>query len=304
MLMECVPNFSEGRNLDRLMLLATSLRNFDVHTLDVQHDHDHNRSVFTYVGDPESMMMSTYAAARTAIQLIDMDLHQGAHPRIGAADVVPLVPLRGVTWAQCIEMAHSLGQRIARDFGVPVYLYGRAALRPERQSMAAIRNRGYETLAQQVGHTPELAPDFGPARLGKAGATCIGVRFPLIAYNVFLNTADMRIANSIARKIRASSGGLAHVQALGFLIQGQAQVSMNLTDFRVTPPLAALEAVRASAATFGAQITHAELVGMIPQAALPAGGLAALLLPPSEDHKILDLAIATATKDSQSLTFA
>ncbi len=200
--------------------------------------------------------------------MIDLNTQRGEHPRIGASDVVPFVPIRGVTMADCVEMARRLGQRVGDELGIPVYLYERAATRPDRENLADIRKGEYEGLKEVIGSDPDRAPDFGPAKLGPAGATVIGARAPLIAYNVYLNTDNVDVANRIARAVRNSTGGLRFVKALGLLVEGQAQVSMNLTDYTRTPIFRAQEMIRHEAERCGCAITHAELIGMIPEQAL------------------------------------
>lgn len=239
-----------------------------VHILDRQSDHDHNRSIITFVTPPEAAIEAAYAGIKQAAELIDMDVHRGPHPRLGATDVVPFVPLMGVTMEDCVELARTLGKRVGEDLGIPVYLYEAAAIRPDRQNLADIRRGEYEALKESIVSDPDRKPDFGPVMLGKAGATVIGARAPLIAYNVYLNSEDMNIARNIAKAVRQSSGGFAHVKALGLLVDGRAQVSMNLTDYTRTPIARVVEMIRREAARYGVSIHHAELVGLIPQAAL------------------------------------
>ncbi len=273
-IVECVPNFSEGRRpevIQAIVEAATAVPG--VLVLDVQSDGDHNRSVVTLAGPPEAVAEAAFRSIERAAERIDMDEHEGAHPRIGATDVVPFVPVSGVTMEACVELARRLGERVGRELGIPVYLYEAAATRPERVNLADIRRGEYEGLKVAIETDPDRAPDFGPAHLGPAGATVIGARPFLVAFNVYLNTGDGSIAKRIARAVRHSSGGLRHVKALGLLVEGedgrkQAQVSMNLTDFRRTPVHRALEMVRSEAARYGAAVTRSELVGLTPQEAL------------------------------------
>jgi glutamate formiminotransferase len=268
-LIECVPNFSEGRRPEVLKAIADALRAHpDVRLLDIESDADHNRSVFTLVAPPEAMAPAMLDAIRAAAQHIDLDQHRGAHPRIGATDVVPFVPVRGVEMATCVALARELGQRVGDELGIPVYLYEAAATRPERVNLADIRRGEYEGLKAEIGANPNRHPDFGPDRVGPAGATVIGARPFLVAYNVYLTTDDVEIARKIARAVRHAGGGLRYVKALGLSVQGKAQVSMNLTDFRQTPIHRAVEMIRREAGRYGVAIESSELIGMIPQQAL------------------------------------
>jgi glutamate formiminotransferase len=270
-LVECVPNFSEGRRPEVLDAIAAALRGHAAHgvrLLDIESDADHNRSVFTLVAPPKAAAAAVFDAIRTAAELIDLAQHRGAHPRIGATDVVPFVPLRGVEMADCVELARELGQRVGAELQIPVYLYEAAATRPDRVNLADLRHGEYEGLKAEIGANPNRRPDFGPARLGPAGATVIGARTFLIAYNVFLTTSDIEIAKKIAKTVRHSSGGLRHVKALGLLVNGKAQVSMNLTDFHKTPIHVAVEMIRREAQRYGVAIESGEIIGLLPQQAL------------------------------------
>jgi len=268
-IVECVPNFSEGRRqevIDRIV--ATMAQAPGARVLDVQSDVDHNRSVVTLVGAPEAALEAAFQGVAMAAQLIDMDHHRGAHPRMGATDVVPFVPVQGVTMDDCVALARRLGERVGAELGIPVYLYEEAATRPERRNLADVRRGEYEGLKAEIAADPSRAPDFGPARLGTAGATAAGARPPLIALNVYLSTADVAPAKAIAKAVRHSSGGLRFVKALGLLVEGQAQVSMNLTDYRQTPIHRVMELIRAEAACLGLTITRSEVVGLLPAQAL------------------------------------
>jgi len=268
-IVECVPNFSEGRRPEVICQIVEAAQAIPgVQILDVQSDADHNRTVVTMVGPLEAVEKAAFASIARAAQLINMDEHRGEHPRIGATDVVPFVPVRGVTLEDCVQLARRLGRRVGEELGVPVYLYEAAATRPERVNLADVRRGEYEGLYAEIETNPDRAPDFGPARLGPAGATVIGARRFLIAFNVYLNTDDVRIAKRIARAARHSSGGLRFVKALGLLVEGQAQVSMNLTDFTRTPIYQVLELIRREATRYGAAVTHSELVGLAPRQAL------------------------------------
>ncbi len=268
-LVESVPNFSEGRRSDVVNRIVEAIAGVpNVRVVDVHMDASHNRAVVTCLGPPNAVAEGVFRGAAVAAQLIDMNAHQGVHPRIGATDVISFVPLRGVTMDECVALARRVARRIGEELRIPVYLYGEAARRPERRELAAIRRGGYEALKAEIGMDPSRAPDFGPAEVGSAGATAVGARFFLIAFNAYLNTDDVAKARRIARAVRASSGGLQHVQAIGVLVGGQAQVSMNLTDYRRTPVHRALELVRREAARYGLVVTHTELVGLAPLEAL------------------------------------
>jgi len=268
-IVECVPNFSEGRRREIIDEIVAALASVEgVRVLDVQSDADHNRSVVTMVGEPEAVEEAAYRGIQRAARLIDMDQHQGEHPRMGATDVVPFVPIAGVTMTGCVEMARRLGERVGRELSIPIYLYEEAASRPERRNLADVRRGEYEGLKVEIETDPHRAPDFGPARMGKAGATAIGARPPLVAFNVYLNTDDVTIAQAIARAVRHSSGGLRYVKALGLLVEGRAQVSMNLTDYRQTPIYRVVEMIRREAARYGVTVASSEVVGLIPNEAL------------------------------------
>jgi len=267
-LVECVPNFSEGRRPEVVQAIVDALRRPGVSVLDVESDADHNRSVVTLVGEPEAVLEAAWQGIAAAARLIDLDQHQGAHPRLGATDVVPFVPLRNMTMAECVALAQRLGQRVGSELQIPVYLYEAAATRPERVNLADVRRGQYELLKAEIAANPARTPDYGPSRVGPAGATIIGARAFLIAFNAYLNTTNVEIAKKVAKALRHSSGGLHFVKAMGLLVEGKAQVSMNLTDFMQTPIHRAVEMIRSEAARYGCVIERTELVGMIPQQAL------------------------------------
>ena len=256
--------------------------------LDQTSDADHNRSVITFAGPADAVAEAAFQAVRRAAELIDMTQHSGQHPRVGATDVLPFVPLGGATLEQCVALARSVGQRIGDELGIPVYLYEAAATRPERAALPNVRKGEYEGLRDAIGTDPARAPDFGPARLGAAGATIVGARQPLIAYNVYLNTADVDVAKRIAKAIRGSSGGLRGVRALGMLVEGRAQVSMNLVDFRTTPVHRVVEMVAREAATYGVLVAESELIGLIPEDALLDAARFYLRLHGMKDEQILE----------------
>lgn len=268
-LVECIPNFSEGRRPEVIAAIAAAIRGVSqVHILDQHSDEDHNRTVITFVAPPQAALEAAYAGIAKAAELIDLNQHRGEHPRIGAADVVPFVPLRDISTEACVELARRLGERVGSQLKLPVYLYEAAAASPDRVNLEDIRRGEYEGLKTAIADDPARRPDFGPAELGPAGATVIGARAPLIAYNVYLTTDDKAIANQIARAIRHSSGGLRFVKSIGLQVEGRAQVSMNLTDFRRTPIARVTELIRREAGRHGVDIHHSELVGLAPQEAL------------------------------------
>lgn len=270
-LLECVPNFSEGRDRETIEALRDPFDTPGVTLLDVQADHDHNRSVFTAVGAHDQLVEAVFQSVRVAVERIDLRRHQGAHPRLGAADVIPFVPLLDTPMEEAVQASRSLGTRIAEELDVPVYFYEESATRPERRNLEAIRLKGFEELRDTISTDGLRAPDAGPARIHpSAGATVVGARRPLIAYNIYLNTADIRVAKAIAKTVRHSSGGLRYVKAMGFGIpeRGCVQVSMNLTDPQRTKLHTVFEMVRTAAESYGACITDSEIVGMVPAPAL------------------------------------
>jgi len=302
-LVECVPNFSEGRRSEVIEAISNVISSVSgVEVLDIQSDHDHNRSVITFIGSPDSVLPAAFAGIGRAAELIDLNEHRGEHPRIGATDVVPFVPISGVTMEECVQLARSLGQRVGQELNIPVYLYEAAATRPDRVNLADIRRGEYEGLRQEIAANPDRAPDFGPAKLGKAGATIIGARAPLIAYNVYLTTDDVSIAKQIASAVRHSSGGLHYVKALGLLVEGRAQVSMNLTDYTRTPVARVVEMVRREALRYGVNIHHSELVGLTPQAALIDAAQWYLQLDQFKPDQVLEIRLFAANGEKQAET--
>jgi glutamate formiminotransferase len=270
-LVECVPNFSEGQRvdiMDSIQAAAASVRGAIV--LDRHADAVHNRMVLTIAGAPGPVAESAFRAVARAAQLIDLDQHRGVHPRIGATDVVPFVPLGATDMSLCVDLAGRVARRIAAELDIPVYLYGHAALSAARQRLPDIRRGEYERLRAELPTDPELAPDFGPSRVGPAGVTVVGARALLIAYNVTLASSDLGVARRIARRIRESSGGLPAVQARGFHTADPniVQVSMNLLDTRRTSLAVVFERIRQEAALAGVEVLESELVGMAPAEAL------------------------------------
>ncbi|MEA3440017.1 MAG: glutamate formimidoyltransferase, partial [Chloroflexota bacterium] len=256
-LIECIPNFSEARRPEVVEQIKTSISSVPgVSVLDQHSDLDHNRTVLTFVGEPAGVEEAAFQAIAKAGELIDLDQHQGEHPRIGATDVVPFVPIKGVSMDDCVQMAQRVGRRVGEELGIPVYLYEEAATRPQRRNLANIRRGEYEALKVEIGSEPAREPDYGPNKVGPAGAVVIGARQALIAFNVYLTTADLSVAKKIAKAVRHSSGGLRFVKALGLEVEGQAQVSMNLTNYQRTPVARVVEMIRREAERYGVGIHH------------------------------------------------
>ena len=274
-LVECVPNFSEGRSAEVVHAIRDAIAAAPgALVLDVSMDASHHRSVITFVAPPSRIVDAALAGVREAQRRIDLTAHAGCHPRLGAADVVPLVPLDGVTMAECVALARELGRRIGDELEIPVFLYEHAATRPERRNLADVRRGGFEGLRDLVGTDPARDPDFGPRSLHPTcGAVAVGARDLLVAYNVYLGpAANLDVARRVARAVRGSSGGLPGVKALALEVDGQAQVSMNLVDLDATPLHAAFDRVRAEAAAHGVAVTWSEVVGLVPERALLLAG--------------------------------
>ncbi len=300
-IVECVPNFSNGRDPEVYDAIADAIRSVaGVQVLNVSADPDHNRTVITFVGGPEDVSEAAFRGIGKAADLIDMDHHSGEHPRLGATDVCPFIPVRNISMDECIAIATRLGKRVGEELGIAVYLYGAAATRPERVVLSRIRKGEYETWRAEVATSPDRQPDFGPAEPKPWGATVIGARPFLIAYNLYLNTDDVSIAEAIARAVRFSSGGLRYVQAKGFLVEGQAQVSMNLTDFTKTPIHTVQEFVRREAAQRGVTVTRAELVGLIPEQALIDSARWYLQLADMDSEQVLEFNLAPTADSDQT----
>jgi glutamate formiminotransferase/formiminotetrahydrofolate cyclodeaminase len=268
-LVECVPNFSEGRDRAKVDAIVDAMKMEGVFLLDREMDADHNRCVITLVGEREAIQEAAIRGVGKAAELIDLCAHQGAHPRMGAADVVPFIPIDGVTIEDCVAMARHVGEEIWKRYQIPVYLYEAAAVTPERQNLENIRRGQFEGIRAEIATNAARKPDIGEARVHPtAGATVVGARKFLIAYNVFLNTPDVEIAKKIAKAVRASNGGMRFVKGAGFLVRGLAQVSMNLTDFEQTPVHRVFEMVKREAARYGVMPVSSEIVGLIPKKAL------------------------------------
>jgi glutamate formiminotransferase len=270
-MMECVPNFSEGRNLETVEYIVDAFRSRKgVKLLDYSNDEDHNRMVITVVGEPEPLRDAVLEAMGRAVEKIDLNVHSGQHPRLGAVDVVPFIPIKGVTMEEAIALSREVAEEAARRYNLPVYLYEKSATAPHRENLAAVRKGEFEGLPEKM-KQPEWKPDFGPAeRHHSAGAVAVGARMPLVAYNINLNTADLQIANDIAKKIRFIGGGLRYCKAMGVELKerGITQVSINMTDYTKTALYRAFELTRIEAKRYGVSIVGSEVIGLVPMAAL------------------------------------
>ena len=289
-LIEAVPNFSEGRRPDVVAAIVAAIQAPGVLLLDASSDADHNRSVVTVTGAPDAVLEGLFRAVAVAAEQINLFEHRGEHPRLGATDVVPLVPIEGITLAECVALAQQLGRRIGEELQLPVYLYAAAATRPERRRLPDIRRGQFEALVESI-HLPDRAPDCGPARVGPAGAVVVGARPFLVAYNIYLASGDVDVASAIAKAIRESSGGLPAVQAKGFLVEGQAQVSMNLLDTGQTPLHVVFNTVARLAAEQGVTLDRSELIGLAPQQVMLAAAAHSLKLPMEEAERTVENAI-------------
>ena len=270
-IMECVPNFSEGRDLQKIDKIVAPFRSKQgVKLLDYSNDEDHNRLVVTVVGEPEPLRDAVLEAIGVAVELIDLNHHQGQHPRMGAVDVVPFIPIRGVTMEEAVALSKEVGEEVARRYNLPVFLYEKSASAPHRENLAAVRKGEFEGMAEKI-KLPEGHPDFGPAeRHPTAGTVAIGARMPLVAYNINLNTPSLEIAHDIAKKIRFIGGGLRYCKAMGVELKdrGITQVSINMTDYTRTALYRAFELVRVEARRYGVSIVGSEIIGLVPMAAL------------------------------------
>jgi len=265
-IVECVPNISEGRNKDVINSVVESLKLTGAKVLDVSSDPDHNRTVITFVGDKEVVLKGAFAVAKSAVELIDLTKHKGTHPRMGAVDVIPFIPIKGVTMEDCVEISKMVGEKIGVELKVPVYLYAESSTREERRSLPNIRQGEFEGFFEKI-KDPNWKPDFGPSEVHPtAGVTAVGAREFLIAYNIYLNTKDVNIAEKIAKSIRESSGGLRFIQAKGMYIEekGMAQVSMNVLNYKKAPLYRVFEIVKMEAERYGVSVAESELVGLMP----------------------------------------
>ena len=271
-IVECVPNFSEGRREDVIEKLADAIRSVEgARLLGYEADSDHNRSVFTIAGEPDPVAEAAFQGCKLAAELIDLNSHTGEHPRMGATDVIPFIPISDVTTEDCVKLAESLGERIGEELEVPVFLYGDAARSEERQNLAKVRKGQFEALRDEIGTNPARKPDFGPEKIHlTAGATAVGARFFLIAYNVNLESTDLKLAKEIGKTIREKNDGMPGVKAMGFELKEEncVQVSMNLVDYRKTSPAQAFKRIQELAAEANTEIRNSEVVGLLPQDAM------------------------------------
>lgn len=270
-IVECIPNFSEGRNKEVIEAIADNIRTVKgVRLLDYSSDYSHNRSVFTFIGDPEAVKEAAFAACAKATELIDMTKHKGEHPRMGATDVIPFVPIKDINVEKCDKLSRELGERISRELSIPVFLYEDSATRPDRKNLANIRKGQFEGMAEKI-KDPNWTPDFGEAEIHPtAGVVAVGTRNPLIAFNINLDTSDIKIADKIARLIRERGGGLKNVKAIGVMLEDRnlAQVSMNMVNYEKTALYRAFEMVRIEARRYGVGIVGSEIIGLTPMKAL------------------------------------
>lgn len=304
-LVECVPNFSEGRRSDVVAAIRDAIAAVEgVSVLDVSSDASHNRSVITFVAPVERAVDAAFEGIRVASEKIDLCSHTGEHPRIGATDVVPFIPLEGSTMEDCIALARALGERVGRELEIPVYLYERAATQPSRENLADVRRGGFEGLREELGKNPARNPDFGPARIHPTcGAVAIGARPFLVAYNIYLGpSSNLPIAKSVAKAVRGSSGGFRYVKGLGLDVDGQAQVSMNLVDTEKTPLHQAFDFVKMQAEAQGAQVTWSEIVGLVPERVLFAAAASHLQLREFTLAQILERQVRDVASGGESLS--
>jgi glutamate formiminotransferase/formiminotetrahydrofolate cyclodeaminase len=304
-LIECVPNFSEGRRPEVINAIRDAIAGVaGAHVLDTSADASHNRCVITFVAPIEHVADAAFAGIRTAHELIDLTTHSGEHPRMGATDVVPFIPLEGSTMEDCIALARQLGERVGRELGIPVFLYERAATRPDRENLADVRRGEFEGIRDEIGKTPQRTPDFGPSAVhATAGAVAIGARPFLVAYNVYLGPAsNMPVAKEVAKALRGSSGGLRYVKAMGFEVDGQAQVSMNLVDTEKTPLHRVFDMVKMEAEARGVSPTWSEIVGLVPERALFDAAARHIQLRDFTADLVLDRKVRTAITGGESLS--
>lgn len=270
-IIQCVPNFSEGRDKEVVEKIVDEIRVIEgVKLLDYSMDKDHNRSVVTFIGEPEKVIEAAFNATKVAAELIDMTTHEGGHPRMGATDVIPLVPIADVTMEECVEYSKKLGKRIGEELNIPVFLYEKSATSPNRENLADVRRGQYEGMAEKL-KEEEWKPDFGPSKLNiKAGVTAVGARMPLVAFNVNLGTDDVEIAKNIAKVVRAKTGGFTYCKAIGLEIaeRGIVQVSMNMVDYTKTSLFRVFDAIEREARRYGVNVIGSEIIGLVPMQAL------------------------------------
>lgn len=291
MIVESIPNFSEGRRPELVAHIVEAARACGVRILDVTGDRDHNRSVLTFAGPPGAVAEAGFAAAKKALELIDLTRHEGNHPRMGALDVLPFVPLEGASMPDVVALARSVGARIGADLGLPVFLYEAAATRPDRKNLADLRRPQFEGLRELIGKDPTRVPDFGPNRIHPTGGcVAVGARLPLIAFNIDLDTEDVAVAKAIAKKIRERDGGLPGIKALGLPLAARkcAQVSINVCDYAKTGLLDVFRAVEREAEARGTKVRAGELIGLVPRAAFPQDGARVLRLLEFSPQSILE----------------
>lgn len=297
-IVECIPNFSEARRPEVVDAIVAAVQSVsEVSLLDRSSDNDHNRTVLTFAGPPKPVAEAAFRAIKTAGELINMDEHEGGHPRIGATDVVPFVPISDVTMDECVALAYELGARVGNELQIPVFFYEKAAKDPNRVNLAKVRKGQYEGLKAEVGTPKQRIPDEGPHQIPTTGATVIGARDPLVAFNVYLTTDDVDIAKKIGVAVRNSSGGLRFVKGMGLLVDGRAQVSMNLTNYHKTSIARVVEYIRREAERYGVGIHHSELVGLIPQEALVDAAVWYMQLDQFEKDQVLEIRLADAAQE-------
>jgi glutamate formiminotransferase len=302
-IVECIPNFSEGRCAEVIDQIVAAIKSVPgAVLLDRESDADHNRSVVTFVAEPDRVIDAAIAGAKKAAELIDLNKHSGEHPRMGATDVIPFVPISGVTMDDCVQLARVCGERMWSELGIPVYLYEKAATRPERENLAAVRKGQFEGIRDEIVINEARRPDYGEARVHPtAGITAVGARPPLIAYNVNLGTSDIEVANKIARAVRHQTGGLRYVKALGFELKdrGIVQVSMNMVNYEGTPLFRAFEMIKREAERYGVRVVGSEIVGLVPQRALNAVADFYLQLESFSEDQILEHRLVAAMEESE-----
>ncbi|MDB4914364.1 MAG: glutamate formiminotransferase [Gemmatimonadetes bacterium] len=304
-LIECVPNFSEGRRPEVVAAIRDAIAGVaGAHVLDASADASHNRCVITFAAPIEHVVDAAFAGIRKAHELIDLTTHSGEHPRMGATDVVPFIPLEGSTMEDCIALARQLGERVGRELSIPVFLYERAATRPDRENLADVRRGEFEGIRDEIGKTPQRTPDFGPSAVhATAGAVAIGARPFLVAYNVYLGPAsNMPVAKEVAKALRGSSGGLRYVKAMGFEVDGQAQVSMNLVDTEKTPLHRVFDMVKMEAEARGVSPTWSEIIGLVPERALFDAAARHIQLRDFTPELVLDRKVRAAISGGESLS--
>lgn len=290
-IIECVPNISEGRNLKVVRRIVRAIKSIPkIKVLNTESDYDHNRTVITFIGTPASISKAIFCLVNEASKLIDLTKHVGVHPRIGAIDVIPLIPLKDVTTQECVKIARTLGEKIGKDLNFPVYLYEKAALLRSRKNLSNIRNLGFENLKLSINKDREYKPDFGPRILGKSGAVTLGVRDFLIAFNINLKSKDICIGQDIARRIRSKNGGLPGIKALAFYLEskGITQVSINVTDYKKTSLIKVFNTVKNLASEQEVNISYSEIIGLVPEKAVPKYPKRTLKLKKFSKNKVLE----------------